>query len=86
MPTSSSEPWMAAPVIDMAKGHGDGECSLPPAYPCEEGSKTPSHPVKDIKYQEAGDWDEVEICRKGRRSVKVALGPPADCTETLLQV
>lgn len=55
MPTSSSEPWMAAPVIDMAKGHGDGECSLPPAYPCEEGSKTPSHPVKDIKYQEAGD-------------------------------
>lgn len=55
MPTSSSEPWMAAPVIDMAKGHGDRECSLPPAYPCEEGSKTPSHPVKDIKYQEAGD-------------------------------
>lgn len=55
VPTSSSEPWMAAPVIDMAKGHGDRECSLPPAYPCEEGSKTPSHPVKDIKYQEAGD-------------------------------
>lgn len=55
VPTSSSKPWMAAPVRTMVKRYGDGECFLPPAYPREESSQTPSHPVKDIKYQEAGD-------------------------------
>lgn len=57
----------------MAEGPGDEEClgicSLLHTYPCEESSETPSCPVKDIKEQEAGDRDEVRICRRGRRSL-----------------
>lgn len=64
---------MAASVKAVAEGPGDGVClgicSLPHAYPREEGSETPSRPVEDIKEQEAGNRDEVETCRRGRRSL-----------------
>lgn len=62
-----------SPSESRGRGAWDGDClgicSLPHAYPREESSETPSHPVKDIKEQEAGNRDEVETCRRERRSL-----------------